>query len=173
MQYTQSNHVVFSYSYTPTVPRISPNDGGFSVNLYDNDILEFSWRDTSSAPLGTQCFALPPAARMRYLALVQSNAGWLASFPQCMRLDREPRYTSFIGVDGYPLFLMEELPQLMQCPFRSIRGHYARVMYNFFEDISSIFYHFGVNITLEGFSWDANIVTPMHMAGPGIRQKSG
>ena len=163
MLYGQDKKAVFAYTYRPSVPTHGPRDGGFSVNLFETDMLTFDCLDPDRNLISEQVFAVPPTLRMRLLALVQSNASWLGSYPVCMRVntDRRPVYTSYLGLEGFPLFMFEDLTTLMDCPFRSVRGHYARTMYNLLEDISSLFYPYGFNMTLEGFPWDPNIISPM------------
>ena len=150
---------IFVYAYVPTRPT-GPEDGGFSVNLFEENMLAYTRYAVDGSVIREWRFAVPPRVIMQYMATINHARGWLKDMYACIRLGESARYTCRIGIDGFPLFLMEDIQGLMDCPFRSARGHYARMMYNLLEDISTEFYHEGFNLWPEGFAWDANRNTP-------------
>ena len=152
---------IFCYGYIPD-PSWRPKDGGFCVNFYDDDTLAFTCFDTRANPVSEVRFALPPAIKVAFYACI-APAGWMKNMYPIMRLGEgmRPRYASRIGIDGYPLFLIEDFDELMNCPFRSGRGHYARMMYNLLEDIATVFSQAGLDLTPVSFFWDENRIRPI------------
>ena len=62
---------VFAYAYIPSRPS-GPNDGGFCVNLTDQNTLSFSTYNTQNTPLATYEFTVPPTLLMTYQQIVKS-----------------------------------------------------------------------------------------------------
>ncbi len=153
------NQTIFVYAYVPSVPR-DPSDGGFSVNLSENDTLTFLRFDTSQNVIQELSFAVVPEVRFTYLACIDTARGWLNNMYPVMRVGQGARYTCRVGIDGFPLFLIEDFEELMKCPFGSGRAHYARMMYNLLEDIATGFNKFGFTLTPTSFYWDRNRVQP-------------
>ena len=124
---------IFVYSCAPTRPA-GPDDGGFSVNLFEENMLVYTRYAVDGSVIKEWQFAVPPRVIMEYMATVNHARGWVRGMFPCLRVgEHAPRYISRIGIDGFPIFLMEDIQALMNCPFRSARGHYARMMYNLLE----------------------------------------
>ena len=71
-----------------------------------------------------------------------------------MRFKEHPDHISTIGLDGYPLFLLEDFQEMATVNgFRSTRGHYAREMMNLIEEIAAVLDLCGFQLTLRSFSW--------------------
>ena len=153
---------LFCYAWRP-VHSPNVNDGGFSVNLYNDDTLTFTCFDAAMRPVSEAAFALQQGISGQLLLLIDQARLWLRAFPPRMRVTEEAQYSiSTLGFDGYPLFRMDDFLQLMDCPFRSMRGHYARMMYNLMEDVSSLLASQGIDLTLSGFVWDTRVIRPMN-----------
>ena len=142
---------IFCYAYRPG----SAVDGGFSVNLYNDDSLSFTAFDARRCPVCEERFPLAKGTARQVLGLIAQADGWLRAFPPRMAALDRPVHIANIGVDGYPLFQMEDFNLLLQCEFRSTRGHYARLMYNLIEDISALLDARGFRLTLTSFGWDS------------------
>ncbi len=141
---------IFCYAYRPG----NAADGGFSVNLYNNDTLSFTAFDARRCQVYEENFPLAKGTARQALNLIAQADGWLRAFPPRMAALDRPIHISNIGVDGYPLFQLEDFDRLLQCEFRSTRGHYARLMYNLIEDISALLDARGFRLTLNSFGWD-------------------
>ncbi len=135
-------------------------DGGFAVNVYSDDVLSFTTFDGSRQPVQELIFTLGKGTAQRVLNLIERADPWLRTFPMRMCCKPQPDDISMIGVDGYPLFQMEDFDALMTCEFRSIRGHNARLMFNLLEDISAVLGREGCDLTLKGFGWHNERIQP-------------
>ena len=153
----ESLRCIFCYAYRPG----SAVDGGFSVNLYNDDTLSFTAFDARRCPVGEEHFPLAKGTARQVLGLIGNADGWLRAFPPRMAAQERPVHISNIGVDGYPLFQLEDFDRLLQCEFRSTRGHYARLMYNLIEDISALLDARGFRLTLTSFGWDSARIAAM------------
>ena len=151
----QLPRAVFCYAYRTTA------QGGFSVNLFENDTFTFSCFDSGRRLTDELVFALKPGAASSVLRLMARNSDWLASFPLRMTPDYAPRDISVIGIDGYPLFQMEDFDALLDCTFGSIRGHYARMMYNLLEEVCGLLSALGLQLSVNAFSWDTRMIQPV------------
>lgn len=147
---------VFCYAYRPC----HSQDGGFAVNVYTDDVLTFATFDPYRQPLQELVFHLRKGSAQRVLALIERADPWLRTFPLRMCCKPQPDAVSLIGVDGYPLFQMEDFTSLMTCEFRSIRGHNARLMFNLLEDVAAVLSKEGCNLTLTGFGWHNEYIRP-------------
>ncbi len=145
---------VFCYAYEPGHLR----DGGFAVNVFSNDMLSFTAFDTRRQPIGESCFILPRGTAQRLIRAIKDADDWLWNFPPFMSFKDAPDHISTIGLDGYPLFRLEDF-QLMATlnEFRSIRGHYAREMMNLIEEVAAILDVCGFRLTLRSFTWLSGI----------------
>ena len=160
------SRALFVYAYVPNVPR-NPEDGGFLINLFEDDRLTFTHYAADRSVLQEYRFAVPPRLRMGYLACVDTARPWLSQMYQVMRAGEAARYSCRIGIDGYPLFLVEDFEALMNCPFRSARAHYARKMYLLLEDIATELFQAGFTMTPQSFMWDDGRVRPIDAASAG------
>ncbi len=160
------SRVVFFYAYVPNMPA-NPDDGGFSVNLYDNNYLEFSTYHANRTEKQKHMFVLQPAVCLSYISCVQGAESWLADVPPVMRGGQGFSYTAYMGIAGFREFLIEDFSLLMNKPFRSMRAHYARKIYTLLEDISSILYGAGFILEPDTFWWDPARVQPFRTQVPG------
>lgn len=152
---------VFSFAYRPVMPG-HPADGGFSVNLMDDDVLVYTEYDAQSRVTRELYFPLPTRVREQYLRMVQYASPWLRNVPSRMRLREESVSEYTFGFCGCPMFRIEDMVQLMDsCAFRSVRGHYTRLVYSLFEDISSILLGCGVDLQPSAFRWDTGRIQPL------------
>ncbi len=144
---------VFCYAYRPGHGR----DGGFSVNVFTNDLLSFSTFDAQRRLKGECTFRLEPGTCQRVLEYIRGADDWLWNFPPRMAWQQVPDEISVIGVDGYSLFQIEDFPRLVVSEFRSIRGHNTRLMINLIEDIASLLSAQGLELTLNSFMWRSTV----------------
>ena len=149
-----SVRAVFCYAYEPG----HLLDGGFSVNVFSHDMLSFSLFDSRRQPIGESCFVLPRGTALRLVKIIERADSWLWNFPPRMCFKDVPDHVSTIGLDGYPLFRLEDF-QLMATvnEFRSTRGHYAREMMNLIEEIAAVLDACGFRLTLRSFTWAAGV----------------
>ena len=162
MAYAQELKALFCYAYRPLMPAGGARDGGFTVNLFDNDTLLFQCYDRDRRVTSEMQFALPAQVRIRYLQMVQTQAAWLGGVQPSLKCS-SARYVSQFGFDQFSMIQVEDMEQLMNIGFRSHRGHYTRMLYNFFEDISTMMMEFGIDLRLDGFNWDPNRIQPMQI----------
>ncbi len=149
-------------------------DGGFSVNVFGDDHLSFATFTGQRTLIGKQLFALPQGTSQRILTLIRNADHWLAAFPVRMSRLQQPNQISIVGMDCYPLFQLEDFDLLLDCPFRSKRGHNARLMYNLLEDISAVLETCGFHLALDSFLWDAAdpLVHPVESFQPAPEKKT-
>ena len=145
--------VVFCYAYRPG-PLSGAQDGGFCVHLRDDDSLTFTCYSFSMQPVSELVFPLQRGCHRQVIALMDGAKLWLREFPHYMRVNEQPETIAHLGFDGYSqMFRIDDFMQLMSCPFRTKRGHYARMMYNLLEDISTILLTQGIDLKPDGFTW--------------------
>ncbi len=173
MAYGKSLKALFNYSYKPLGYMSGPDDGGFCVNLFDNDTMLFQSYTPQGRVVAEYVFALPAQMRIRYMAMIQPAGQWLGAMPHYFRSDTPPGFKSYIGLSGMEIFVMEDLPSLIVCPFRSVRGHYARMMYNLLEDITGLMVDYGLELKLDSFEWNSAIIQPMQPKAARRFDKSG
>ena len=149
---------VFCYVYQPNP---AAGDGGFALQLFDNDIAVFTCYDLEGQATSEQGFRLPQGVARQSQMLSYRNRSWLQDVPGYMRVRENAQYASIIGLDGFPLFRMEDFCEMMSCPFRTARGHYARMVYNLLEDISTLLLQCGLDLQLFSFNWDERLIAPM------------
>ena len=160
---------IFCYAYTPGHLR----DGGFAVNVFSNDMLTFTAFDVRRQPIGESSFILPRGTAQRLIRVIRDADDWLWNFPPAMSFREAPDAVSTIGLDGYPLFRLEDF-QLMATvnEFRSIRGHYAREMMNLIEEIAALLDACGFRLTLRSFTWLSGIrPVPQTPAAPAPEEE--
>jgi len=128
----------------------------------DDDILVYTVYDAQSRVMQELYFALPSRVREQYLRMVQYAMPWLKNVPCRMQLREESISEYSFGFCGFPLFRIEDMVQLMDsCSFRSVRGHYTRLVYSLFEDISSLLARCGVELQPSAFNWDKTRIQPL------------
>ena len=129
-------------------------DGGFSVNVFSNDMLSFSTFGPGHRPLREWHFVLPSGTAIQLVEHIENADSWLWNFPPRMCFKEKPDRISTIGLDGYPLFRLEDFQEMATVnEFRSIRGHYAREMMNLIEEIAALLDSCGFQMTLHSFGW--------------------
>ena len=147
----QQPRYVFSYAYRPLM-QTAPG-GGFSVNLASNGLLEYATYDEYRQVTGVYHYMLPVEAVVRYTRMVDYAQPWLRHVPPMMTTGDEPVSEYSFVFQGRHLFRMEDMIQLVDsCHFRSMRGHYARLVYCLFEDITSMLSCYGVYLYPNSFS---------------------
>ena len=161
---------IFCYAY-----RLNNGvDGGFTVNVYGDDQLSFTTVNSLRQKTGEQIFVLPGGTARRILDHIRGADTWLAGFPIRMRCRPQPEQISIVGLDSYPLFQLEDIDQLLCCPFLSKRGHNARLMYNLLEDISAELGKCGFSLSLYSFFWNSAdpLVKPVESFQPVEEKKT-
>lgn len=157
----QSVISVFSYAYRPCIPS-NPADGGFSVNLLSNNLLLFTVFDAYGQISRELSFALPLEVYQRYLRMVDYARPWLGNVPRKMRFREQSDGEHTFCFCGYEPLHIEDIALLMSaCSFRSVRGHYSRLVYSLFEDIASLLFPCGVFLQPCSFNWDGNVIQPL------------
>ena len=118
---------IFVYSCAPTRPA-GPDDGGFSVNLFEENMLVYTRYAVDGSVIKEWQFAVPPRVIMEYMATVNHARGWVRGMFPCLRVgEHAPRYISRIGIDGFPIFLMEDIQALWEMSIGEDKpiAHYA------------------------------------------------
>lgn len=163
----QESRLVFTYAYCPVEAARSANDGGFTVNLMENGLLMFDVYDRNMQVVCHYTFPMPQEAVYDYCRAVRHATRWLQTFPLHMGDTEHIRYVSRVGLDGLPeIYRINDLPQLVNCPFGTMRGHYARMMYNLLEDISGMMARYGISFSLDSFAWQAQQIRPLEDSQP-------
>ena len=70
---------IFQYKFRPFSQDVPPQDGGFSVILYENGILSFSTYDVNGAFIDELCFSLPGRVLQCFYGLLRnaSSSLWI------------------------------------------------------------------------------------------------
>ena len=151
---------VFSYAFRCAAP-VNPVQGGFSVNLFDSDILVYTCYDVSRSAVLECRFQLQQGTAERCLQYIDSARWWLKSLPPHLRAGGEQQDTVLVGFAGQPMCCLDGFEQLALCPFGSARGHFTRAVYNLMEDIAALLKPQGMMIRPNDFSWDSLMVRPV------------
>ena len=152
---------VFQYQFRPlTNQEHRAADGGFCVILYENRILSFSTYDVSGRFMDELCFSLPGRAMQCFFALLRNAASWLGSSPVDLHASNVSPYASSFAFDGYDPIRIWGINDLIVEPACSESGFFARHIYVLFEDVANLFAENGIRLTLDGFTWDNQKITP-------------
>ena len=151
---------VFQYKFRPLMPDSRAADGGFSVILYENRILSFSTYDVNGYFLDELCFALPGRVMNCFYSLLRNASSWLGASPCDLRGSSISPYASSFAYDGYDPIRIWGINQLLCEPTGSESGFFARHLYVLFEDVANLFAENGIRLTLDGFTWDNDVVRP-------------
>lgn len=154
---------LFWYVYRPLGQTA---DGGFTVTVYENDTLTFTVFDGMRQVLQALTFQLHPQAQEELLELIDSVDWWVGSMPESMRCSHPPECASMIGIAGHPMYVVEELEETAFLPFATQKGHFARRLFLFLEDVSEMLSRYGFYLEPRRFSWDQQNVFPMMPNGP-------
>ncbi|MBP3637698.1 MAG: hypothetical protein J6K13_09110 [Clostridia bacterium] len=141
-------------------------DGGFTVTIYENDTLVFSVFDGMRQVLQSLTFPLPMEVRDEVMDMVDSVQWWAGSMPQHMRCSHPPTCASMLGLAGQPMYVVEEMEEAAFLPFATQKGHCARRLFLFLEDVSELLSHYGFYLTPRQFTWDQQNVFPIMPNGP-------
>ena len=151
---------VFQYKFRPLANDTRAADGGFSVILYENRILSFSVYEVSGAFRDELCFALPNRVLTCFYSLLHSASSWLGSTPCDLHGEDSSPYASSFAFDGYDPIRVWGINRLLVEPAGTEDGFFARHLYVLFEDVANLFAESGIRLTLDGFTWDSNRITP-------------
>ena len=152
---------IFQYKFRPfPYNGVAPTDGGFTILFYENGILSFSTYDNRGLFLDELCFTLPSRALQCFFSLLRNASSWLPSTPNDLRGRGSSPYGSSFAYDGYDPIRVYNINDLLCEPCGSAGGFFARHLYVLFEDVCNLFAEHGVNLSLDGFSWDAERIHP-------------
>lgn len=141
-------------------------DGGFTVTIHDDDILEFKVFDSMRQPLQVLNFQLPPQLQDQLLDMIDSVQWWIGQMPENMRCSHPPACASMLGLAGHPMYVVEELEETAFLPFATQKGHIARRIFLFLEDVSEMLSHYGFYLEPQRFSWNQQTIFPVEASGP-------
>ena len=152
---------IFQYKFRPFAPGGGlPADGGFTVILYENGILSFSTYDAQGFFLDELCFSLPGRMLQYYYSLLRNAVSWLPSTPNDLRGGEKSLYGSSFAFDGYDPIRVFSMNALLCEPCGNPAGFFARHLYVLFEDICNLLTEYGITLSMDGFTWDADRIRP-------------
>ena len=153
---------VFQYKFKPLAQNggAAPVDGGFCIILYENGILSFSVYNAAGVFMDELCFTFPGKVLQCFYGLLRNASSWLPSTPANLTGTEKALYGSCFAYDGYDPIHVFGMNSLMSEPCGSPGGFFARHMYVLFEDVCNLFAEYGVMLSLDGFSWDADRIHP-------------
>ena len=166
---------IFQYKFRPFAqPGAEASDGGFTVLLYENGILSFSTYDANGLFLDELCFTLPGRVLQCFYSLLRNASSWLPSTPCDLRGSEPSLYGSSFAFDGYDPIRVFGMNALLCEPCGSAGGFFARHLYVLFEDVCNLFAEYGINMSLDGFSWSTARIQPfrknqMYVSAPQQR----
>ena len=151
---------VFQYKFRPLAQDRRAPDGGFCVILYENRILSFSTYDVRGAFIDELCFSFPGRVIQCFYGLLRNASSWLGATPCDLRGADVAPYASSFAFDGYEPIRVWGVNELLCQPSGSEAGFFTRHLLVLFEDVANLFAESGVNLTLDGFTWDPARITP-------------
>ena len=151
---------VFQYKFRPLIHDRRTPDGGFCVILYENRILSFSTYDVNGSFMDELCFSLPLRVIQCFFGLLHNASSWLGATPCDLRGASVSPYASSFAFDGYDPIRVWSMNDLLCQPSGSESGFFARHLYVLFEDVSNLFAENGIQLTLDGFTWDSEKIHP-------------
>lgn len=165
---------IFQYKFRP-LPRegAAPADGGFTILFYENGILSFSTYDARGLFMDELCFTLPGNVLQYFYALLRNANSWLPSTPNDLRGEGPSLYASSFAFDGYDPIRVFGIDSLLCAPTGSPGGFFARHLYVLFEDICNLFAGYGVNLSLDGFTWDPERNRPFRKNQLSVSARQG
>ena len=156
----QYSPAVFVYSFRPINPR-DWADGGFQLALTEDNTLVYIRYDSQNRQLDRFTFTLDASCREHYARMVRYAQPWLQHAPRCMEGDSAPYGEYSFSFGGQEQIVMYNLYELMGSPFRTVRGHYSRLVYNLMEDISGMLYNtYMFDFTPEHFDFTRASIAP-------------
>lgn len=163
---SQGATALFWYIHRPMGRGAAPGDGGFTVTLYENDILTYTVFNAQRTPVQTLSFALPGEIRQRFMELLDCSCWWMQRLPLNMRASQAPQSASLMGFCGHPMFVVEDLEDTAFAPFATQKGHSARRLYLMLEDVSEILAGCGLYLEPMRFSWNQQLIMPLPVNYP-------
>lgn len=142
-------------------PLVQSSDGGFSITVYENDILCFRLFGPMRQVVQELNFPLPGQVREQLWSMIASVQWWSSALPQNLRCSHPPTCASMLGLAGHPMYVVEELEETAFLPFATQRGHCARRIFLFIEDVSEMLSHYGFYLEPQRFSWDQQNIFPI------------
>ncbi|MBR4081987.1 MAG: hypothetical protein IKK21_09415 [Clostridia bacterium] len=145
------NSLIFRYDYLPQINeiRLHPQDGGFSLELYQNNMLVISLYDLNHQATQCMSYQMPTQMKLDYLALVDKHADTLRGIETRLMLpeNQQPRYFCRIGLEQMEMFILHDIEQMAHLPFSDPAGHKARMLYVFMEELAEKFMPYGITFT--------------------------
>jgi len=151
---------VFQYKFRPLIQDRRAPDGGFCVILYENRILSFSTYDVNGGFIDELCFSLPGRVIQCFYGLLRHASSWLGETPCDLRGSNVSPYASSFAFDGYDPIRVWGINDLLLQPSGSEAGFFSRHLLVLFEDVANLFAESGINLTLDGFTWDPARINP-------------
>lgn len=151
---------LFWYIYRPHTSRRT-DPGGFSVALYGDNILVCRKFNALQQEIECDHFQLPPEVVGSYMQLLQNQSGWMGKVPLSIKTNGAARYSCMFGFAGQPMFYCEEINTLVQAPFNSVRGRFARRLRLMLEEVSELLFDCGIGLTVEDCVWDYVRIKPL------------
>lgn len=152
---------LFWYIYRPG-HYVSSEDGGFNVALYGNNTLSYSRFNGAGQVMDECTFQLPPEVLGTYMMILNSQSWWMGKVPLNIRTGGQAQYSCMFGFAGHPMFICEEINTLVQAPFNSQRGMYARRLRMMLESIAEVLYGCGIGLTVDSFVWNWQMIRPIN-----------
>ncbi len=162
---------LFWYIYRPHTSRRT-DPGGFSVALYDDNILVHRKFNALQQEIECDHFQLPPEVVGRYMQVLQNQAWWMGRVPLSIRTNGAARYSCMFGFAGQPMFYCEEINTLVQAPFNSTRGRFARRLRLMLENVSELLFDCGIGLSVEDCVWDYTRISPVETVQQDMEQSA-
>lgn len=141
-------------------------DGGFNVALYPDHTLVYCTFNGEGVMTGCNTFQLPAEVTGRYMMILDSQSWWMGKLPRniCVDGDRPASTSRFGFTEKHPLFSCQDINTLVQAPFNSERGMYARRLRVMLECLSEMLFQYGIDLSVNSFSWNWQYTCPLeHM----------
>jgi hypothetical protein len=79
----------------------------------------------------------------------------------CVDGDRPASTSRFGFTEKHPLFSCQDINTLVQAPFNSERGMYARRLRGMLECMAEMLYDYGIELGVDKFGWDWQYIRPL------------
>ena len=164
---------VFTYSYRAAAPQ-NPDEGGFSLNLFDSDVLDFSVYSTAGEQLVRHRFQVQQNTAGTVLRIIEWSRWWLDRMPKHMSEGETAAQSHMVmGFAGTSMFCLDDLETILRAPFGSQRGHFSRQLLGLLEDMAAVLASQGITFTPDSFSWDGQRVRPISTEQARSRGQTG
>ncbi len=165
---------VFCYRYQPLAAQFLrfPNDGGFSVTLHQDDRFEVRFFQNNQRVLHTATYLAPSGVRPAVRQAIE-QAQYLKRLPTEMHTDPEhpARFVSRVGAEGCPMFVCDDIAQLIRRPLLDPDGRAARQLCSFIEDVFAVMGAWGIHMDLDGYVLDEDVIQPIDTSEPFERME--